>query len=60
VDVVVYTSDGAAYRSSLDLELGQATLEMTTAGRPERAVLDPDLRWYARRDRAALHVQEQS
>jgi tetratricopeptide (TPR) repeat protein len=60
VDVVVYTSDGAAYRSALDLELGQATLEMTTPGRPERAVLDPDLRWYARRDRAALHVQEQS
>ncbi len=39
VDVVVYTSDGAAYRSALDLELGQAALEMTTPGRPERAVL---------------------
>ncbi len=60
VDVAVYTSDGAEHRSSLDLELGQATLEMTAAGRPERAVLDPDLRWYARRDRAVLHLQEQS
>lgn len=69
VDVVVYTVDGAAHRAWLELELGQARLDMTTAGWPARVVLDPELRWYARREsaelaglaeRAELHAQEQS